>query len=51
MRGKQIEMHHIREVLRLKATGASNRMISGALGVARSTVAGIVARAAAAGLT
>lgn len=51
MRGKQIEMHHIREVLRLKATGASNRMISGSLGVARSTVADIIARAAAAGLT
>lgn len=50
MRGKQIEMHHIREVLRLKATGASNRMISGALGVARSTVADVIARAAAAGL-
>ena len=51
MRGKQIEMHHIREVLRLKATGASNRMISGSLGVARSTVADIIARAATAGLT
>lgn len=51
MRGKQIEMHHIREVLRLKATGASNRMISGSLGVARSTVADVIARAVAAGLT
>ena len=51
MRGKQIEMHHIREVLRLKATGASNRMISGSLGVARSTVADVIARAATAGLS
>jgi len=50
MRGKQIDMHHIREVLRLKATGASNRLISGSLGVARSTVADVVARAIAAGL-
>lgn len=50
MRGRQIEMHHIREVLRLKATGASNRMIAGCLGIARSTVADVIARAAAAGL-
>ncbi len=51
MRGKQIEMHHIREVLRLQATGASNRMISGCLGIARSTVADVIGRAAAAGLS
>jgi transposase len=50
MRGKQIDMHHIREVLRLKAGGASNRVISGCLGIARSTVADVLARAAAAGL-
>ena len=51
MRGKQIEMNHIREVLRLASTGASNRMISGCLGIARSTVASVIARATAAGLS
>jgi hypothetical protein len=28
MRGKQIRMQHVREVLRLKAAGSSNRQIS-----------------------
>jgi transposase len=51
MRGKQIEMNHIREVLRQAASGSSNRMISGCLGIARSTVANVIARATAAGLT
>lgn len=51
MRGKPIDMHHIREVLRQKAAGASNRMVSGCLGIARSTVAEVIGRAAAAGLT
>ena len=51
MRGKPIRMHHIREVLRQKAGGASNRMISGCLGIARSTVADVIERAAEAGLT
>ena len=51
MRGKPIRMHHIREVLRQKAGGASNRMISGCLGVARSTVADVIERAAEAGLS
>jgi transposase len=44
-------MRHVRETLRLKAGGASNRMIAGSLGIARSTVAEVVARAAAAGLS
>ena len=43
-------MHHIREVLRLAATGTSNRMISGCLGIARSTVADVLDRAEKAGL-
>ena len=51
MRGKPIRMHHIREVLRQKAGGASNRMISGCLGIARSTVADVIERAAEAGLS
>ena len=50
MRGKSLKMHHIREVLRLAATGTSNRMISGCLGIARSTVADVLGRAAEAGL-
>jgi transposase len=50
MRGKQVEMRHVREILRLKATGASNREISGCLGVARSTVADVLARSDAAGV-
>ena len=50
MRGKPLKMHHIREVLRLAATGTSNRMISGCLGIARSTVADVLGRAAEAGL-
>lgn len=50
MRGKPLKMHHIREVLRLAASGASNRMISGCLGIARSTVADLLGRAAEAGL-
>jgi transposase len=50
MRGKQIKMHHVREVLRLKATGASNREVSGCLGIARSTVADVLARATSAGV-
>jgi transposase len=44
-------MRHVRETLRLKAAGESNRMIAGCLGIARSTVAEVVARAAAAGLS
>jgi len=51
MRGKPLKMHHIREVLRLAATGTSNRMVSGCLGIARSTVADVLERAEAAGLT
>ena len=50
MRGKPLKMHHIREVLRLAATGTSNRMISGCLGIARSTVADVLDRAEEAGL-
>jgi hypothetical protein len=38
MRGRPIEMRHVRETLRLKAAGASNRTIAGCLGIARSTV-------------
>ena len=50
MRGKPLKMHHIREVLRLAATGTSNRMISGCLGIARSTVGEVLRRAGEAGL-
>ena len=51
MRGKLIEMHHVREVLRLKASGSSNRVISGCLGISRSTVADVLERANAAGVS
>jgi transposase len=51
MRGKQIKMHHVREVLRLKAAGSSNREISGCVGIARSTVGDILDRAATVGLS
>ena len=46
-------MRRIRELLRLKfgGGGASDRVIAGHLGVARSTVQDYLARAAAAGLT
>ena len=51
MRGKQSHMRHIREVLRLQATGTSNRRISSCLGIARSTVAEVLERSSAAGLS
>lgn len=50
MQGRAIEMRHVREILRLKRSGASNRTIAGCVGLARSTVAQVVERAAAAGL-
>jgi len=51
MQGKAVEMRHVREILRLKATGASNRVVAGCLAVARSTVADVVARATTAGVS
>ncbi len=45
MRGKPIKMFHIREVLRLKAAGSSNREVSSCLRIARSTVADVMERA------
>lgn len=46
-----MEMRHVREILRLKQSGASNRRISACLGLARSTVAQVLERAAEAGLS
>lgn len=43
-------MHHVREVLRLKFSGASDQLTSRSLGISRSTVAEIMARARSAGL-
>jgi transposase len=44
-------MRHVREALRLAASGASRRRIAECVGVARSTVGQVLDRAAAAGLT
>jgi transposase len=51
MQGKPIDMRHVREVLRLKAGGASEREISRAVNIARSTVGEVAKRAKAAGLS
>jgi hypothetical protein len=52
MPAKRVSMRRIRELLRLKhACGATDRAIARSVGVARSTVALSLERAAAAGLT
>ena len=48
---KRLPMRKIREALRLKAQGLSQRKIATSLGVARSTVGDHLARAELAGLT
>ena len=50
MQGKPIAMRHVREVLRLKASGASINLISRCVGIARSTAGDVIKRAGAAGL-
>jgi transposase len=50
MQGKQTEMHHVRNILRLKAQGASDKLTARCVGLARSTVQATIKRAAAAGL-
>lgn len=50
MQGRVIEMRHVREILRLKGDGASDRRIAECVGLARSTVARVAERAARAGL-
>ncbi len=52
MPAKRVSMRRIREVLRLKhACGATDRAIARSMGVARSTIALYLERAAAAGLS
>ncbi len=52
MPAKRVSMRRIREILRLKhACGATDRAIAQSIGVARSTIALCLERAAAAGLT
>ena len=52
MPAKRVSMRRIREILRLKhACGATDRAIARSVGVARSTIALYLERAAAAGLT
>lgn len=51
MPAKRLSMRKIKEVLRLKSTGLSNRKITGSCGVSRPTVAGYLRRAQAAQLT
>ena len=48
MQGKPILMRHVREVLRLKASGASINLISRCVRIARSTIGEVMKRAAAA---
>ncbi|MFZ4071917.1 MAG: hypothetical protein ACOYJ6_17660 [Caulobacterales bacterium] len=43
-------MHHVRNILRLKAQGASDKLTARCVGLARSTVQATIKRAAAAGL-
>ena len=50
MQGKQTEMRHVREILRLKAEGASDQLTARCVGLARSTVRATCERATAAGL-
>ena len=52
MPAKRVSMRRLREILRLKhACGATDRAIARSVGVARSTIALSLERAAAAGLT
>ncbi len=48
---ERLSMRKIREVLRLSAAGLSVRQVAGSVGIARSTVAGCLQRAGAAGLS
>jgi len=50
MPAKRLSMRKIKEVLRLKASGASNRKIAGSCGISRPTVSEYLRRAADAGL-
>ena len=50
MAAERLSMRKTKEVLRLKAAGQSNRSIARSLAIGRSTVAGYLTRAQAAGI-